>query len=75
MKDKIKNIICDILNIKKSALSENSGIETIKQWDSLKHMQIITAIEEEYKIQFSEEDLIKSNNLKKIINSIKKYKN
>lgn len=75
MKDKIKNIICDILNIKKSALTENSGIETIKQWDSLKHMQIITAIEEEYKIQFSEEDLIKSNNLKKIINSIKKYKN
>ena len=72
MKDKIKNIICDILNIKKSALTENSGIETIKQWDSLKHMQIITAIEEEYKIQCSEEDLIKSNNLKKIINSIKK---
>ena len=72
MKDGVIDIVSNILNIKKSKITENSGINTIEQWDSLKHMQIISAIEEEYKVEFSEEELIKSNNVKKLINSIKK---
>lgn len=72
MKAKVIDIVSNILNIKKSKITENSGINTIEQWDSLKHMQIISAIEEEYKIEFSEQELIRSNNVKKLINSIKK---
>lgn len=72
MKAEVINIVSNILNIKRSKITENSGINTIEEWDSLKHMQIISAIEEEYKIEFSEEQLIKSNNVKKLINSIKK---
>jgi len=72
MKAEVIDIVSNILNIKKSKITENSGINTIKQWDSLKHMQIISAIEEEYKIEFSEQELINSNNVKKLINSIKK---
>tara|TARA_B100000989_G_C19500216_1_gene453912 strand:+ start:1278 stop:1505 length:228 start_codon:yes stop_codon:yes gene_type:complete len=72
MEAEVINIVSNILNIKRSKITENSGINTIEQWDSLKHMQIISAIEEEYKIEFSEEQLIKSNNVKKLINSIKK---
>ena len=72
MKAKVIDIVSNILNIKKSKITENSGINTIEQWDSLKHMQIISAIEEEYKIEFSEQELINSNNVKKLINSIKK---
>lgn len=72
MKAEVIDIVSNILNIKKSKITENSGINTIKQWDSLKHMQIISAIEEEYKIEFSEQELINSNNVKKLINLIKK---
>ena len=72
MKAEVIDIVSNILNIKKSKITENSGINTIEQWDSLKHMQIISAIEEEYKIEFSEQELIRSNNVKKLINSIKK---
>ena len=72
MKTEVIDIVSNILNIKKSKITENSGINTIEQWDSLKHMQIISSIEEEYKIEFSEQELINSNNVKKLINSIKK---
>ena len=72
MKTEVIDIVSNILNIKKSKITENSGINTIEQWDSLKHMQIISAIEEEYKIEFSEQELIRSSNVKKLINSIKK---
>ncbi|MBO5738832.1 acyl carrier protein [bacterium] len=40
-------------------------------WDSMKHIEIITTLEEELKISFNIEDIPKLTSMKKIIEAIK----
>ena len=71
---KIIDIISDILSIKKKKISNKTTMNNIDQWDSLKQMQIILAIEDELKIRFNEDDLINANSVEKLLKTIQKLK-
>ena len=73
-KIKIIDIISDILNIKKKEISNKTSINNVQHWDSLKQMQIIIAIEDEFNIKFSEDNLSEANSVKKLIEATKKLK-
>ena len=55
MDKKLKKIFADILEVSISEISENTNPENIDNWDSLKQMGLIIAIEEEFKIQFDDD--------------------
>ena len=62
MEDKLKKLLSVMLGVEEKLINKNASAETIKGWDSLKQMNIIVAIEEEFDIQFDEEEAILSNN-------------
>jgi len=70
--DKIKNLITnvvigfDIEKLSEDQKLTNSGI------DSLEHMNILLAIEEQYGIKIPDEDIDKCNSIKGIVLYIKK---
>lgn len=45
MKEKVLEIIAEILKIDVHMLSEDTRIEDVEKWDSLAHLMIIEAIE------------------------------
>ena len=55
MKDTMIEIMTDILKIEKDELLENFDSREI--WDSLLRVEILFAMEEEFDIQFDEEEL------------------
>lgn len=55
MKDSILEIMTDILKIGQDELLENFDSREI--WDSLLRVEILFAVEEEFDIQFDEEEL------------------
>lgn len=55
MKDSILEIMTDILKIETDELLENFDSREI--WDSLLRVEILFAVEEEFDIQFDEEEL------------------
>lgn len=55
MKDSIIEIMTEILKIEKDELLENFDSREI--WDSLLRVEILFAVEEEFDIQFDEEEL------------------
>lgn len=73
-KKKIIDIISDILNIKKKEISNKTSMKNIEQWDSLKQMQIIMAIEDEFNIKFNEYNLSNANSVEKLLKTIQKLK-
>ena len=75
MKEKIIDLISDVLKIKKSNISLKTTMNKVEHWDSLKQMQIIIAIEDEFNIKFSEDNLSEANSVKKLIEATKKLKN
>jgi acyl carrier protein len=55
-KDIIQQVLSDILGVSKETITEQSSMDTIPQWDSLKHMNIVIAIEEEFDIVIPDND-------------------
>jgi len=39
-------------------ISEDSSPDTIESWDSLKHMNLVIALEEEFDCQFSDSEIL-----------------
>ena len=58
MEDRIKNVMSAVFEVSPDQINYESSPDTIETWDSLKHMNLIIALEEEFKIQFTDEDTL-----------------
>ncbi len=66
MENRVKKVIAEILDIEISSINDNTSPETIESWDSLKQMNIIVELEEEFDIEFSDEDIVEMLNFRLI---------
>jgi acyl carrier protein len=57
MEDKIKEIIALVLGVNLSMITEKSFNSDFKQWDSLKHINIVMVLDDEFKVNFSIEEI------------------
>ncbi len=57
MQERIRGVMAQIFNVEIDTITEESSPESIERWDSLKHMQLILAIEDEFEIIFTDDDI------------------
>ncbi len=57
MKDRIKKVMANIFGIDGNLINNNSSPDNIDNWDSLKHMSLIVALEEEFETEFSDDEI------------------
>jgi len=55
--DKFFTILSSLLNVSRDQLSRESSRETIQQWDSLRHIHLVMALEEELGIEFDDSEV------------------
>jgi acyl carrier protein len=48
----LRDILADVLEISPDEVTPETGVETVDNWDSFRHLQAILAIEGEYGVQF-----------------------
>ena len=72
--EKYSEIFKTALNISDDKLNENIKYNEIEEWDSIGHMTLVAALEEEYKITLETDDIIDFGSFKKGIEILKKYK-
>ena len=63
VEDRIKNVMSAVFEIPVNKINENASQDTIESWDSLKHMNLICAIENEFEIKFADNEYIEMINL------------
>jgi acyl carrier protein len=68
MKDRIKRVMSDVFNIGIDSINNASSPDNIENWDSLKHMNLIIALEEEFEVEFEGEEIVDSMNYALILN-------
>lgn len=54
--NKLKQVMGVVLKVDASLINESSSMDNIKTWDSLGHMNLILALEDEFKITIPDED-------------------
>lgn len=59
----INNIFIELFDDNSIVLSEQSDTSSIEAWDSLNHIQVITAVEKRFKIRFELNDLLNFQNI------------
>lgn len=53
IEEKVKEIIAKVLEVEVSQINDDTAIGDIPEWDSLSHIQIVSAIEKEFGFNFT----------------------
>lgn len=62
VEDRIKNVMAAIFEISADEINDDSSPDNVKSWDSLKHMNLIVALEEEFGVQFKDDEIVEMMN-------------
>ena len=73
IEDRIKNVMSAVLDIPTDSVNNKSSSDNIISWDSLMHMNLVLAIEEEFDISFNDDEIIDMINFKLIYETVKTY--
>ena len=57
MEERIKGVMSSVFYVPKGEIQSDASPHTINSWDSLKHMNLIVALEEEFGIEFDDENV------------------
>lgn len=54
--DRIKKVMAAVLGVTVESIHEDSSKDTLLSWDSLKHMNLIIALEQEFNVTIPDEE-------------------
>jgi len=66
----VKKIMSRVLKLPVEEITEDSSSETIPNWDSLAHLNLVLAFEEEFKVSFSTDEILRMMSFQNIVDLI-----
>jgi acyl carrier protein len=73
MEDRIKNVMAAVFGVSAEQISDEATPHDIKGWDSIKHMNLVLALEEEFDIKFEDAEIPSLVNFQIIAATVKAY--
>jgi len=70
----IKNILSTVLEVNLEDINEGLEQSTHSSWDSMKHLILISAFEDEFEITLTDDEVVNMTTYSAIINTIRKHK-
>ncbi len=72
--EQLQEIFCDVFDNEFLVIREDMNADDIDTWDSLKHISILAAIQDEFSVSFSMDEIVRMKNIKDIVIGIQKKK-
>ena len=66
----IQEIFHDVLDDEEIVLTESATAEDVEGWDSLTHIQLIVAIEKQFKIKFTSKEILSWKNVGELVDCL-----
>ena len=73
IEERIRNVMSAVFEISADQIQDNSSSDTIKSLDSLKHMNLVIELEEEFDCEFSDTEFTELLSFKLISTILKEY--
>lgn len=54
--DSLKQVMATMLNVDPASIGPDASMDNIAAWDSLRHMNLVLALEEQFGVQIPDED-------------------
>jgi len=71
MENRIKNVMAAVFGISIEDINEESSPDSIDNWDSLNLMNLVVSLEEEFDIEFDDDEIVEMLNFKLIVEIMK----
>ena len=66
MDNRINKLLAEIFRIQSKEITDNFSMKDSDVWDSLKHMELIVSIEQEFEIELSLDEIVAMQNVGEI---------
>ena len=66
MLERLREIAADILQLPADQISSESSPENVSSWDSVRHLDLVLALEQEFGLQFEPEEIDQMNDIRRI---------
>jgi len=73
VEDNVKNVMAAVFEVSPDQISGQTSPHDLESWDSLKHMNLVAALEEEFDIKFEDEEIQSLVNFDIIVATVKAY--
>ena len=70
--EEVRNVASDIFRIPADKITAESSPETIENWDSTRHLNLVLAIEEKFGVRFEPEDIEQMKNIGAVATLVEK---
>lgn len=70
LRQKVIQIVSQVMGVPEQEIGDESSINTVEVWDSLKHMNLVLALEEEFGVQFSDEKIVEMLSVAQIVEAV-----
>lgn len=70
IRNQVQDIFRDILDLESLTLGDDTQASDVDGWDSLTHIQLIVAIEKEFKVKFSSKEILSWKNVGELLGSL-----
>lgn len=55
---KLKEVMAKVFNVHTETITADASPDTIENWDSLRHMNLVLALEQEFNIEFTDDQVV-----------------
>lgn len=73
IQEKVRQVLAGIFSFEPSDIGLDSSIKTIEQWDSLQHVNLMMAIEQEFDIRIDVEDAVEMTSFAVVCEKLARY--
>ena len=69
----VRRVAADVFGLSEGELTVESSPSTIVTWDSVQHLSLVLALEEEFGVQFAPEDIEQMTSIGTIVDVVERY--
>ena len=69
----LKQLLGNVFGINPNTVGGQTSIDTVESWDSLKHLELVIALEQGFQVTFTEEETVEILNYKLIKMILEKH--
>jgi len=66
--ERVRGIAADVLQVPATQITLESSTESVETWDSVHHLNLVLALEQEFDLQFEPEEMDQMHSISHIVN-------
>ncbi|MBN2288014.1 MAG: acyl carrier protein [Candidatus Glassbacteria bacterium] len=71
LRARVVKIVGRVMDLPAELLDEKSSMDDVESWDSLRHMNLVMALEEEFGLSFTDEEIVEMLSVEIILETLK----